>query len=75
LKKIASKPYCLQKAPLETIDKIQSMINRFSAVCSMILQQEISKYNKEQSDKIRKEMMEMQRKLHDDYEKQMMKLT
>jgi predicted Holliday junction resolvase-like endonuclease len=40
----------------------------------MILQQEISKYNKDQSDQIRKEMMEMQRKLNEDHEKQMQKL-
>ena len=37
LKKILEKPYCLQKASLEIIDKVQGMINKFNAVCSMIL--------------------------------------
>jgi hypothetical protein len=65
------KPYALNKAPIESIDKIQSMMNKFSAIVSMVLHQEISKFNKKESERIRKEMREMQIMLTEKYEKQL----
>lgn len=64
IKKVKSKfkqsfvksPFAINKAPIESIDKIQTMMSKFSAIVSMILYQEISKFNKEESEKIRKEM-------------------
>lgn len=57
------KPYSLQKAPIESIEQVQSYVKRFSAVCSYIFQTEISQYNKEEADNIRKEMKDMQIKM------------
>lgn len=61
IKKVKSKfkqsfvksPFAINKAPIESIDKIQTMMSKFSAIVSMILYQEISKFNKAESEKIR----------------------
>lgn len=37
LKKIFEKPFCLQKADIDTVDKISSMIGKFNAICCMTL--------------------------------------
>jgi hypothetical protein len=47
------KPYSLQKAPIESISLIQSMMNRFNAVCNSIFHKEIGEFNKEEADKLK----------------------
>jgi hypothetical protein len=71
LASFVKRPYALNKAPIESIDKIQSMMSKFSAIVSMVLHQEISKFNKQESERIRKEMREMQIMLTEKYEKQL----
>ena len=59
-KTLVLKPYSLTKAPIESIEQIHSYAKRFSAMCSFVFQQEISQYNKDEADQIKKEMRQMQ---------------
>ena len=61
LRKIIQNSYCLKKLPLETIKQIEAMINKFTAVCSIVLKKEVSKYANEHAEKLRREMEERQR--------------
>ena len=49
-------------------------MKRFGAVCTCTFQQEISKYNKDEADKMKKEMKEMYDNLNKDHQKMIEKL-
>jgi hypothetical protein len=56
---ILKKPYCILKANGETIQIISSLQKRFSLHCSILIQKELAKFNKNESQLLKKEMEEM----------------
>ena len=53
---IKQKPYSLQKASVESLSLLRSFMNTFTQICNQTFQKEISKYNKEEADKIQNEI-------------------
>jgi hypothetical protein len=49
----------LQKTELVSIDKLQQMSRRFGVISSMITQQEIAKFNKDEASKMKQEMLQL----------------
>jgi len=61
---LKNKPYAIQKASAMTIHQVQSMMKKFQAACSFTFQNEMSKFNVEEAERMNMELKRVQEEQH-----------